>query len=107
MNNYLLTILIKQDLDEKDRQAILDSVKKNLGKLNKEDIWGSRELAYPIKHMEKAFYAHFEFESDPATIPPLDKMLKLNEDIIRYLIVRTKPKKESRDKNLESRKKKD
>lgn len=87
---YQLTILVKNDLDEKTRKGLLDDVTKNFGKIIKEDLWGVRNLAYPIKHMEKAFYAFYEFDSEPNTIPSLDKMVKLNEDIIRYLLVRTK-----------------
>ncbi len=87
-NSYLLTFLIKEEIDEKERKALLDSITKKFAKLGKEDLWGSRSLVYPIKRQEKAFYAHYEFEADPADISSIDKMIKLNEDILRYLIVR-------------------
>lgn len=93
----MVTMLLKQDLSEKDREGILEAVKKSFGKLNKEDLWGVRELSYPINHQEKAYYAHFEFESEPDTLSALDKSLKLNEDIIRYLIVRAKPLKKEKE----------
>lgn len=85
---YNLTILIKNDLDEKTRDQLLSGVRKNLGEVKKEDPWGIRNLAYPISHQDKAFYAYFEFEADPKIIPSLDKQIKLNEDILRYLIIR-------------------
>ena len=88
MNLYLLTILISEKLDEKARTELLDDMRKALGGVKKEDMWGMRGLAYPIKHHNKAFYAHFEFETEPKNIKSLDKGLKLNEDIIRYLLVR-------------------
>lgn len=99
MNNYALTVLIKPDLEENVRQELLGTVKKKIsgndkktnsaeGSLVKEDLWGNRELAYPIKKQQKAFYAHFEFEANPGDISSLDKSLKLEEDIIRYLLVR-------------------
>lgn len=93
MNNYYLTLLVKNDLKDESREKLLETIKKNLGQLEKEDLWGSRDLAYPIGQAKRAFYAHFEFQSDPSTIPSLDKMVKLNEDIIRYLLVRSNPKK--------------
>ena len=93
MNNYLLTVLVKENVDDKAREELLSDIKKNFGKLGKEDLWGMRELAYPIKHMDKAYYAHFEFESEPNTISALDKSLKLNEDVVRYLLLRNDPKK--------------
>lgn len=88
MNNYALTILLKPDLDEKARGEVIESVTKRMGKVKKDDLWGNRELAYPIKKQQKAFYAHFEFEANPGDISSLDKSLKLEEDIIRYLLVR-------------------
>ena len=90
MSNYYLTVLVKNDFDEKERKELFESIKKNFAKLSKEDLWGSRDLTYPIKHNEKAFYAHFEFEGEPSKIPSLDKSLKLNEDILRYLLLKVK-----------------
>ena len=88
MNQYLLTVLVENDLDEKERTALLESVTKRFGKVVKEDLWGVKDLAYPILKQSKAFYAHFEFESEPSSIAPLDRALKNNEDVIRYLLVR-------------------
>lgn len=92
MQNYQLTILISNKLDEKAREAVLDSVNKDLGVKAKADTWGLRGLAYPIKHEEKAFYAHYNFESEPHAIPVIDRKLKLNEDIVRYLLIKVDPK---------------
>ncbi len=88
MNSYLLTVLIKNDLEEKDRKELLDSITKKIAKVEKENLWGTRDLSYAIKHADKAFYAHFEFSEEPQNIPSLDKMIKLNEDIIRYLLIK-------------------
>lgn len=88
INNYALTLVFKNDLGEKERKVLLDSVTKRFGKLEKEELWGARDLAYPIKHITKGFYAHYFFSSEPNTISPLDKAIKVEEDIIRYLLVR-------------------
>ena len=93
MNTYSLTVLLKNDLDEKVRGELLSSITKHFGKLEKEDLWGTRNLAYPIKHNDKAFYAYYEFGSEPDTIAALDKMIKFNEDILRYLLLRTEERK--------------
>ena len=85
MNNYYLTLVLK-DEDEKARKELLDSLSKKLGgNLNS---WGSRDLAYPIKHQTKGFYAHFTFEAEPSLAKDLDKLLRVEEDILRYLLVR-------------------
>lgn len=92
VNNYLLTLVLKPEMDEKARQELLDSMKKKMlgesGKVNKEDKWGARDLAYPIKKQTKGYYIHFEFETDSTIAKTLDKNLRLEEDILRYLLVR-------------------
>lgn len=98
MNNYLLTVLFDNDLDEKTRVGFIDQIKKSFGSLTKEDLWGVRDLAYDINHKNKAYYAHFEFSSEPQTISPLDKMIKLNEQIVRYLLIRGKDTKKEQPK---------
>lgn len=91
MPNYMLTFLIKDDLDEKARGKIIEDTKDELnheGKLTTEDLWGERTLAYKIKGKDKAYFVHFEFEAKPQIISSLDKKLKLNENILRYLLIR-------------------
>lgn len=92
MQKYSLTVLINEKVSETDRVGVLDGLKKHFGNLIKEELWGMRSLAYPIKHADRAFFAHFEFEAEPAVIITLDKNIRLTEDIIRYLIVRIEEK---------------
>jgi small subunit ribosomal protein S6 len=88
MNSYALTLVLKPELDEKARKELLDSVVKRFGKLEKEEQWGLRDLTYSIQKKNKGYYIHYLFESEPSTIANLDKALKIDEDIIRYLLVR-------------------
>lgn len=92
MNSYLLTLVLKPKMDEKERKVLLDSVTKKItgsdGKVTKEDLWGVRTLTYPIKRETSGFYAHFEISSDPKNAKGLDKFLDLEEDILRYLLIR-------------------
>lgn len=95
MQKYLLTVLINEKVSEAGRNEIFAGFKK-FGTLEKEDFWGMRSLSYPIKHAGRAFYAHFDFLGEPQSIIDLDKSIRLNEDIIRYLIVKSKEKREKR-----------
>lgn len=88
MNKYALTLVLKTDLEEKARKELLDSVTKKFEKVEKEELWGSRDLAYPLKHQTKGWYAHYLFTADPKVASQLDKVLKIEEDILRYLLVR-------------------
>lgn len=92
MNNYFLTLVLKQDMTEAARTELLDGVKKRVGgtdgKITKEDMWGSRDLSYPIQKQSRGYYAHFELTTDPKLVKDLDKFLKVEDDILRYLLVR-------------------
>ena len=88
MNSYYLTLVLKPDVEEKARGELLDGLKKKLEKVVKEDMWGMRDLAYPIKKHTKGYYVHLEMEADPSLIKDIDKTLKVEEDIIRYLLIR-------------------
>lgn len=92
MNSYLLTLILKPGLDEKERKTLLDAMVKKIigtdGKVKKEDFWGERDFAYKLKKQTKGFYAHFELEANPKNIKGIDKTFRLEEDILRFLLVR-------------------
>ncbi len=92
MNSYYLTLVLKPELEEKERVALLDQIKKRVladdGKLDKEDIWGSRDLNYSIKRNSKGYYVHYQVTTNPANMKGIDKVLKVEEDILRYLVVK-------------------
>ncbi|MBI2019856.1 30S ribosomal protein S6 [Candidatus Daviesbacteria bacterium] len=92
MNSYYLTLVLKPGMDEKERKTLIDTMVKKLvgeeGKVGKEDFWGERDLAYPIKRQNRGFYAHFEISADPKNAKGLDKILELEEDVLRYLLIR-------------------
>lgn len=87
-NNYALTLILKPEMEEKERKELLESVSKKIDKLEKEDLWGVKDLSYSIKKQKKGFYVHYLFQAEPKSIAGLDKLVKMEEDIIRYLLVR-------------------
>lgn len=58
------------------------------GKVTKQETWGLRSLTYKIKKNRKGHYVHFNFDSPWAPIAEVERQLRLNEDVIRYLTVR-------------------
>lgn len=92
MTDYALTAILGPDLKEEESKKIQGELGTLLDKFEarevKEEKWGVRDLAYLIKKQQRGFYLHCYFKADPSQIPPLDKALKLKEDILRYLIVR-------------------
>lgn len=92
MNNYYLTLVLKADLEENQRKTLLDSIIKKIageeGKVEKEDLWGNKDLAYPIKRQTKGYIAHYELVADPKNVRSIDKLLKVEEDVLRFLLIR-------------------
>ena len=93
MNNYEGLFIIKPDLKEEDiknvLKAITDSVTKNGGSINKEEPWGKRMLAYPIKKYKEGYYYKVDFTAPSEAITKLENAYKLSsETIIRTMITR-------------------
>jgi small subunit ribosomal protein S6 len=49
--------------------------------------WGKRTLAYPIKSKEVGYYVVAQLEADPTLLPEFERALKLDEDLIRHLVI--------------------
>ncbi len=92
MNTYELTIVIPEDADGKEAKRIIkvvtDFAKKTKGEVNKQESWGAKHLAYPIKKLLVAQYEHFVVTLEPAQQIVLDKTLRMDESILRYMFVR-------------------
>jgi small subunit ribosomal protein S6 len=53
-----------------------------------EEGWKTRKLAYPIGGRREGYYVVVRFQAPPESIRPLENSLQLNEDVLRYLVVR-------------------
>ncbi len=49
--------------------------------------WGKRTLAYPINNKEQGHYVVAQFESGPAVLGEFERAIKLDEEVLRYLVV--------------------
>ena len=91
---YENTIVAKQDLAEKELKVIKDTynelINSSSGKVLKIEEWGLLNLANKIKNYRKGFYIHFKFEGDRKTLGAIDKKIKIDGKIIRYLTVKYK-----------------
>ena len=91
---YENTIVAKQDLAEKEIKSIKDKytdiINNSSGKVLKTEEWGLLNLAYKIKNYKKGFYIHFKFEGNKDTLEQINKKVKVDPSIIRYLTVKYK-----------------
>lgn len=58
------------------------------GKVTKVEPWGLRSLTYKIKKNRKGHYVLMNFDAPWAPVAEVERQLRLNEDVIRYLTVR-------------------
>lgn len=57
------------------------------GEVTAVDHWGNRQLAYPIDGNNTGYYVVAQFETEPSTLPEFERVLKLEDDLMRYLLV--------------------
>lgn len=77
-----------ESLVEKTKQVITQ----NGGVIITADKWGKRKLAYPIKKQREGFYLYLKFECPPPLIKSLEHFFRINDTIIRHIIVRLSEK---------------
>ncbi len=51
------------------------------------DHWGTRQLAYPIKKLANGYYVVAQFTAAVGALPEYERLLKLDDEVIRYLLV--------------------
>ncbi len=92
MRTYELTFIVRPDVSENDLTDTVEQVQKWVTDLGNEvqrvDHWGRRRLAYPINDHREGYYVLLELSMSPETINEIERNLKLNDAIIRYLLVR-------------------
>lgn len=57
------------------------------GEVTAVDHWGNRQLAYPIEKKKTGYYVVAQFNGDPDALPEFERALKLDEELLRYLVV--------------------
>lgn len=92
MDNKYELMFIVQIMDDEATDAIVqkvqDLIEKNNGTIDKVDRWGKRRLAYEVKKQNEGYYTVIDFSIDPASITEIDRVIKINESIIRHLVLR-------------------
>ena len=57
------------------------------GEITATDVWGRRQLAFPIKKKNAGTYVVVQFNSAEDALPEFERLLKLDEELLRYLVV--------------------
>ncbi|MBN2460994.1 MAG: 30S ribosomal protein S6 [Candidatus Cloacimonetes bacterium] len=91
LRNYESMIILIPALSEEEsnqaNQEILDYIKKTGGEPSEPDVWGKRQLAYEIKSFKEGYYFVNKYQYEPSKISELERIIKINEKVIRYNIL--------------------
>ena len=91
---YENVFIARQDISAAQVDALADQltelVKEHGGEVKKREYWGLKNLAYRIKKNRKGHYMLFNLDAPAEAVVELERQMRLNEDIIRYLTTRVK-----------------
>ncbi|MCL2214578.1 MAG: 30S ribosomal protein S6 [Treponema sp.] len=90
MRRYELTVIfpLEEDLHRAGREQLIADLAANGAEIEKTDELGDRDLAYEVKKRKRGKYALLVIKSDPAKITVLDRIFKLNANLLKFLFVR-------------------
>ncbi len=70
-------------------ERLVQTITQQQGAVSSTELWGKRTLAYTIKKYYEGHYILHRFEMAPSGAEELDRLLRLNENVLRYLLMRT------------------
>jgi small subunit ribosomal protein S6 len=90
MRQYELTVIfpLEEDQYTAGRETVLADLAAQGAEIVKTDEVGDRDLAYEINRRKRGRYVLFTLKADPAKITTLDRVFKLNSNLLRYLFVK-------------------
>lgn len=92
MRLYESVFIARQDISSTQVESMADEfagiITNAGGKIHKREYWGLRSLAYRIKKNRKGHYIMFNLETDGATLKEYERIMGLNEDVLRFLNIR-------------------
>ena len=92
MRLYESVFIARQDISSQQVESMADEfagiITNAGGKIHKREYWGLRSLAYRIKKNRKGHYIMFNLETDGTTLKEYERIMGLNEDVLRFLNIR-------------------
>ncbi|MFA6992498.1 MAG: 30S ribosomal protein S6 [Candidatus Gracilibacteria bacterium] len=92
IQKYEIMLILHAEMGEEktehELKEIKDLITSNTGEITNEDKWGIRDMCYTIKKQEKGYYVVLNFSMDSLKVKNLEKPLNINQQVLRYIIVR-------------------
>ncbi len=101
MSKYEVMYIINASVEEEKRTALIEQLSGIItnegGKIVKTEEWGMRDFAYEIDDMTKGYYVVVTFESDNAGVKEFDRLMRINPNVVRFMIVNIDDKPEPKE----------
>lgn len=89
MRKYEVMYIIRTDIEEEAIQSAIEKfngIITNGGEITKSNVIGKRRLAYEINKFRDGHYVLINFTAEPAVVAELERVMKISDEVIRYLI---------------------
>jgi small subunit ribosomal protein S6 len=102
MHSYETVIIARQEISPGQVEALTQTytqlIESEGGKIEKTEFMGLRLLAYRINKNKKGHYVLLQTQASPEVMREFERQMKLNEDVLRFLITKIDPKDRSNSK---------
>lgn len=89
---YECIFIVRQDMSPAQVESLTEkfvtTIKEHKGKVERQEFCGLRTLAYPVRKNRKGHYVLLDVAAEPAVMKEIERQMRLNEDVLRYLTVR-------------------
>jgi small subunit ribosomal protein S6 len=96
MRQYETGFILSPALSEEETtqfiQQMAEIVAQKKGRMVKQDVWGKRRLAYPIKRFQEGVYVFFTFDGPGDVSNELERRFKQTDAVIRFMTVLKDPR---------------
>ena len=109
MRIYEELFILKTGLPEEEVTALIDQMAAVIttgdGTIQKNENWGVRKLAYRVKKQMEGIYVLIEFTSGPAVVKEIERRLRVNDNVLKFITVRIDEKLKKVEKRKKQREK--
>ena len=91
MNKYESVVIINSNTEEQGIKALIQKFSDLInsdGKVETVEELGTKKLAYEIKKQKEGYYIVIKFESNPKLITELERIYRITDEVIKFIVVR-------------------
>ena len=92
MKAYELLFFVNPSINDEARAGVMKRIETTItadgGVVDSVEEWGKRKLAYAIEKLTDGDYTLINFHAEPTAIAELDRVLRIMDDVVRFMVVR-------------------